>query len=67
MQLPASPPDIRPILDRVAGAPVNTGPMIRIYGGTAGPTPQGKYAHWDILRNTYPPRQGSPLSKRGPP
>ena len=57
MKIPVSPPDLDTILDRATDGQSNTTLVRLLYGGDVGPTPDGKYSHWDILRH-LPPAQG---------
>ena len=57
MKIPVSPPDLRAILDRAIPGHSNTTLVRLLYGGDVGPTPDGKYSHWDILRH-LPPKAG---------
>ena len=53
MKIPLAPPSLQSILERV----IEEGNAARIpvvYGGQVGPTPNGKYAHWDRLCHRPP-------------
>ncbi len=57
MKIPVSPPDLPTILETVMADPGKRARWKLLYGGSVGPTPDGKYSHWDILRH-LPPREG---------
>lgn len=57
MKIPVSPPNLRSILQRAVTGPNNFAIMQLLYDGDVGPTPGGKYSHWDILRH-LPPIEG---------
>ena len=57
MKIPVSPPDLRHILDSLTMSPATVDAFRLLYGGGAGPTPNGKYSHWDIFRH-FPPLDG---------
>ncbi len=53
MKIPVTPPDVDVIL-KTALSTRSSGDLRLLLGGTVGPTPNGKYAHWDILRHLQP-------------
>jgi Fic family protein len=57
MKIPVSPPGLKAILHAAERHPDWKALFQLMYGGDVGPTPQGKYSHWDVLRH-LPPRQG---------
>ena len=56
MKIPVSPPELRSILESAMTRPNNLAMVRLLYRGDIGPTPDGKYSHWDILRH-LPPRE----------
>ena len=57
MKIPVTPPDLSTILESAERGLAWKELFQLMYGGDVGPTPHGKYSHWDILRH-LPPRQG---------
>lgn len=53
MKMPQKPPDLVPLLD----AATRKGPqrLLEVITASGGPSPDGKYRHWDTLRHTPPP------------
>ncbi len=54
MKIPVAPPDLISILQGVMTGPNSQALVQRVYNGGVGPTPHGKYSHWDILRHLQP-------------
>ena len=54
MKIPVCPPDLPTILETVMADPGRLARWKLLYGGSVGPTPDGKYLHWDILRHLPP-------------
>jgi Fic family protein len=52
MKIPNTPPSWRDLFDRIAA---NPGRFPEVMSHGVGPTIEGKYRHWDILRHLNPP------------
>ncbi len=55
MKLPVAPTDLATLLERLLAHETSNETILRLLLHGLGPTPGGKYRHWDILRHLTPP------------